>query len=88
MTHLHELGAAVADINATTPGDAPVCSLVAEPGAAPSEDGKIQVRTFRIRPGAPHGQSFAADIAEQHGISFPQLVDLLRQRGFDAAEFP
>jgi len=88
VTHLHELGAAVADINATTPGDAPVGSLVAEPGAAPSEDGKIQVRTFRIRPGAPHGQSFAADIAEQHGISFPQLVDLLRQRGFDAAEFP
>jgi hypothetical protein len=88
VTHLHELGAAVADINGTTPGDAPVGSLVAEPGAAPSEDGHIQVRTFRIRPGAPHGQSFAADIAEQHGISFPQLVDLLRQRGFDAAEFP
>jgi len=86
VTHLHELGAAVAEINATTPGDAPVGSLVAEPGAAPSEDGRIQVRTFRIRPGAPHGQSFAADIAAQHGISFPQLVDLLRQRGFDAGE--
>jgi DNA mismatch repair protein MutS len=88
VTHLHELGAAVADINATTPGDGPVGSLVAEPGAAPSEDGRLQVRTFRIRPGAPHGQSFAADIAEQHGISFSQLVELLRQRGFDAAEFP
>jgi DNA mismatch repair ATPase MutS len=86
VTHLHELGAAVAEINATTPGDAPVGSLVAEPGAAPSEDGRMQVRTFRVRPGAPHGQSFAADIAEQHGISFPQLVDLLRQRGFDAGE--
>ncbi len=88
VTHLHELGAAVADINATTQGDAPVGSLVAEPGAAPSEDGRIQVRTFQIRPGAPHGQSFAADIAEQHGISFPQLAELLRQRGFDAAESP
>jgi DNA mismatch repair ATPase MutS len=88
VTHLHELGAAVADINATTPGDAQVGSLVAEPGAAPSEAGRIQVRTFRIRPGSPHGQSFAADIAEQHGISFPQLADLLRQRGFDSPEFP
>ena len=56
--------------------------------AAPSEDGRLQLRTFRIRPGAPHGQSFAADIAEQHGISFPQLVELLRQRGFDSAELP
>jgi DNA mismatch repair protein MutS len=83
VTHLHELGAAVADINATTPGDAPVGSLAAEAGA---EDGQVQGRTFRIRPGAPHGQSFAADIAHQHGISFPQLVELLRQRGFDAAE--
>jgi hypothetical protein len=88
VTHLHELGAAVADINATTPGDTQVGSLVAEPGAAPSETGRIEVRTFRIRPGAPHGQSFAADIAEQHGISFPQLADLLRQRGFDSPEFP
>ncbi len=83
VTHLHELAAAVADINATTPGDAPVGSLVAEPGATQAE---LQVRTFRIRPGAPHGQSFAADIAEQHGISFPQLVQLLRERGFNAAE--
>jgi DNA mismatch repair protein MutS len=82
VTHLHELGAAVGDINAMTPGDAPVGSLVAEPGAEPSRDGQVQMRTFRIRPGAPHGQSFAADIAEQHGISFPQLVELLRQRGF------
>src|SRR2546421_75753 len=43
VTHLHELAAAVADINATTPGDAPVGSLVAEPGATQAE---LQVRTF------------------------------------------
>ncbi|MDQ6673593.1 MAG: hypothetical protein M3069_23105 [Chloroflexota bacterium] len=83
VTHLHELAAAVTEINATTPGDALVGSLVAEPGATPAE---VQVRTFRIRPGAPHGRSFAADIAEQHGISFPQLLQLLRQRGFIPAE--
>jgi len=86
VTHLHELGASVADINATTQGDGLVGSLVADPDAAPASGGQVQVRTFRIRPGAPHGQSFAADIAEQHGISFPQLVELLRQRGFDATE--
>ena len=85
VTHLHELGAAVEDINATTPGDSPVGSLVAEPGAEPNADGQVQIRSFRIRPGPPHGQSFAADIAEQHGISFPQLVELLHRRGFDAA---
>jgi DNA mismatch repair protein MutS len=86
VTHLHELGAAVADINATTPGDAPVGSLVADPEAAPGAAGHVQVRTYRIRPGAPHGQSFAADIAEQHGISFPQLVELLRERGFGVTD--
>jgi len=82
VTHLHELGAAVDEINATTPGDSPVGSLVAEAGAEPSAHG--QIRTFRIRPGPPQGQSFAADIAEQHGISFPQLMELLRRRGFEA----
>ncbi|MGI9148013.1 MAG: MutS-related protein [Chloroflexota bacterium] len=83
VTHLHELAAAVAEINATTPGDGLVGSLVAEPGAAPTE---VQLRTFRIRPGSPHGQSFAAAIADQHGISFPQLLELLRQRGINAPE--
>jgi DNA mismatch repair protein MutS len=82
VTHLHELGAAVEDMNATTPGDARVGSLVAEPGVKPNASGRVQMRTFRILPGVPHGQSFAADIAEQHGISFPQLTELLRQRGF------
>ena len=85
VTHLHELGAAVDEINATTPGDSTVGSLVAESDAEPTIAGQVQTRTFRIRPGPPHGRSFAADIAEQHGISFPQLVELIRRRGFDAA---
>lgn len=38
-------------------------------------------RTFRIRPGPPLGLSYASEIAEQHGISFPQLVHLLQSRG-------
>jgi hypothetical protein len=38
-------------------------------------------RTFRIKPGAPQRSSYASTIAEQHGISFPQLEQLFRQRG-------
>jgi DNA mismatch repair protein MutS len=85
VTHLHELAASVAEINASTPGRSLVGSLVSEPDAEPTESRDAAPRTFRIRAGAPHGQSFAAQIAEQHGISFPQIVALLRERGFDAA---
>jgi hypothetical protein len=83
VTHLHELAAAVADINASTPGQSLVGSLVSEPEAEPLDGQTPSLRTFRIRPGAPHGQSFAAQIAEQHGISFPQIVQLLHARGLD-----
>jgi hypothetical protein len=37
-------------------------------------------RTFRIRPSPPLGVSYASEIAQQHGISYPQLVDLLHRR--------
>jgi hypothetical protein len=58
--------------------------------AGPDEDGgageRHRARTFRIRPGAPRGKSFAAEIAEQHGISFQQLARRLRQRGLPAPQ--
>jgi DNA mismatch repair protein MutS len=76
VTHLHELALAAADINASTPGHARVASLVAE---APTPDAP---RTFRVRPGAPGGWSYASEIAAQHGISYAQLAELLRDRGF------
>lgn len=38
-------------------------------------------RTFRILPGPPRNVSYASEIAEQHGISYPQLQRLLQQRG-------
>jgi hypothetical protein len=41
-------------------------------------------RTFRIRPGQPHGHSYASEIAEQHGVSYPQLARLLKKRGLVA----
>jgi hypothetical protein len=69
VTHLHELAASVDEINATTQGDGTVGSLLAD-----------SVRQFQIAPGPPTGKSFAAEIAEQHGISFGQLAALLRER--------
>ena len=76
VTHLHELAAAVEDINASTPGDGTVASLVAVAG----EGAGLHARTYLIRPGPPAGTSYAAEIAEQHGISFEQLARLLRER--------
>jgi hypothetical protein len=38
-------------------------------------------RTFRILPGLPRGLSYASEIAEQNGISFGQISELLRKRG-------
>jgi hypothetical protein len=81
-THLHELAARVAEINRTTPGGARVGSLVAvveDEGAAVI--GPRHRRTFRIVPGPPRYVSYASEIAEQHGISYGQLVRLFDDRG-------
>jgi DNA mismatch repair ATPase MutS len=76
VTHLHELASDVGQINASTPGDATVGSLLADS----SSDGTGQRRTYRIVARPPQGVSFAAEIAEQHGISYAQLAQLLRER--------
>ena len=74
VTHLHELAFETEEINATTAGDGTVASLLADSSAE-------ERRTYRIVPGPPSGVSFAAEIAEQHGISFAQLAKLLQERG-------
>ena len=56
----------------------------AVPGAAldPADRGQGEIRpTFHIVPGPPRMQSFASAIAKQHGISFGQLRQRLRERG-------
>ncbi|HTD79469.1 MAG TPA: hypothetical protein VK898_17650, partial [Chloroflexota bacterium] len=72
------------EINATTPGDGTVASLLADSdcvdGVATAGGSAVRRRTYRIVPHAPRGVSFAAEIAEQHGISFEQLAQLLRDR--------
>jgi DNA mismatch repair protein MutS len=81
VTHLHELARHVDEINDTTCGDGTVGSLVAEVEGEIRAGGAGHRRTFRVRPSPPHGLSYASEIAEQHGISYSQLVLLLRERG-------
>jgi DNA mismatch repair ATPase MutS len=80
VTHLHELAAYADEINQTTSGDGTVASLVAGVDGQKSNGRTGQHPTFRIRPGPPLAFSYASAIAEQHGISFPQLQELLERR--------
>jgi DNA mismatch repair ATPase MutS len=76
-THLHELAADLAALNASTPGDSLIVSLVAS-RRDPSEESPR--RSYKIVPGPPLGRSYAREIAAQYGISYDQLTALLRQR--------
>ena len=80
VTHLHELASGVDEINASTPGDGTVASLLADSDCVHDGASAVRRRTYRIVPHPPRGVSFAAEIAEQHGISFEQLAQLLRER--------
>ena len=77
-THLHELAAAVPQINAEADGDGGLVSLVAS-RLRDGEDG--DQRSYRILPGPPMGRSYAREIASKYGISYEQLTTLLEQRG-------
>jgi DNA mismatch repair protein MutS len=77
-THLHELAADVAALNASTAGDSRIVSLVASRRET-GDDGLP--RSYKIAPGPPLGRSYAQEIAAQYGISYEQLTALLQQRG-------
>ncbi|MDQ3810904.1 MAG: hypothetical protein M3336_11490, partial [Chloroflexota bacterium] len=64
------------------PGDGTVASLLADSAEAGGVDSApaVRRRTYRVLPRAPRGVSFAAEIAEQHGISYAQIARLLRER--------
>lgn len=80
-THMHELAASADDLNATTPGDSKVLSLVAvaqtEPGGAVG--GSIK-RTYKIVASPPMGRSYADELAARYGISFEKIVGALKAR--------
>ena len=84
-THLHELALRCGEINDSLPGPGTVAGLTVEAQAGPELEaaGGASVRrpTYRIVPGLPDGAShFASEIARQHGISLPQILELLRGR--------
>jgi DNA mismatch repair protein MutS len=77
-THMHELAADVAALNASTAGDSCIVSLV----ASHTEAGDNGLHSsYKIAPGLPLGRSYAREIAAQYGISYDQLSALLQQRG-------
>lgn len=76
-THLHDLATGHEALNADTPGDSLIASLVSL-----AHEGSGGVRqTYRIVLGPPRGHSYAREIAARYGISYDQLTDLLRARG-------
>ena len=77
-THLHELAADVAALNASTTGESRIVSLVASRTEA-GDDGPR--RSYKIVAGPPVGRSYARETAAQYGISYDQLSALLLQRG-------
>ncbi|BCX05680.1 MAG: hypothetical protein KatS3mg053_3618 [Candidatus Roseilinea sp.] len=78
-THLHGLAAAAEQINAETPGDSRVASLIAQTLARDGGD-EAGVRTYKITPGPPQGMSYARDIARKYGISFEQIETVIRRK--------
>lgn len=75
-THLHSLAEEAGDINAGTPGESAVASLV----AVAEQDGQDGRRTYRIVAGPPAGISHARDIARRYGISFEQIEEAVKRR--------
>jgi len=81
-THLHELALRCAELNTSLPGSGVVASLAVQAEADPGSGQGVRRPTYRIVPGTPDGVShFASEIARQHGISLPQILELLRDRG-------
>jgi DNA mismatch repair ATPase MutS len=76
-THLHELAADIARLNRDTKGDSQIVSLVAS--RIDSGEESLQ-RSYKIAPGEPMGRSYAREIAAKYGISYDQLIALLKQR--------
>ena len=77
-THLHELAAAVPQLNAEAAGDGALVSLVAS-RLRDNENG--DQRSYRIVQGPPMGRSYAREIASKYGISYEQLATQLQERG-------
>ncbi|CAG0968931.1 MAG: hypothetical protein IAE83_02900 [Anaerolinea sp.] len=80
-THMHELAGSADALNASTPGDSKVLSLVAMAQSSLSEasGGEIK-RTYKIVASPPMGRSYADELAARYGISFEKIVGALKTR--------
>ncbi|KNY26065.1 MutS-related protein [Pseudobacteroides cellulosolvens] len=82
-THLHDLALDLDFFNKNKLGDSRVISLVS--GVYNVDDtikniNEIAIRTYKIIPGPPLGNSYARDIASRFGISLDNLVKTLKER--------
>lgn len=80
ITHHHQLAAEADELNAGEAWEGRIVSLVS---LVDGHGGGAETArpTFRIVPAPPPGSSHAAEIARRHGISYGQLLEVLRRRG-------
>lgn len=78
VTHLHDLARVALTLNTAVDGVSRVGSLVAGVTNGVADQA---ARTYRITAGAPAAQSYAADIALQHGLHLSQIARTLQERG-------
>lgn len=79
-THLHDLALECEELNANTPGDSLIVSLVSLAQIEENDRGSEVRRTYRILPGVPSGKSYGVELAARYGISYGQLMDMLKKR--------
>lgn len=72
-THMIELAKTIDEMEAETPGDSKMVSMVAQ--IEPSGDNAAQHRlTYKIRQGEPYSYSYASEILHKYGIDFDELL--------------
>lgn len=76
-THLHELAAAVPEINKKS---ASLGGISLDTLVAGIEEGK---RSFKIVRAKPDGKSYARDIADKYGLSFDSIMRTVKERECD-----
>ena len=80
-THLHDLATDLDAFNQDAPGTSRVVSLVALIRKFDTGNESDIERTYEIVPGPPAGHSYARELATRYGISYDQLVTMLKERG-------
>ncbi|HEX2864606.1 MAG TPA: hypothetical protein VHN99_08550, partial [Deinococcales bacterium] len=79
-THLHDLAAGVDALNADTPGESLIASLVSGVEQHSDDPEDAARRTYQVRRGPPLGLSFAREIASRYGISYPKIAERVEAR--------